>query len=87
MWSEVIGSVGVGLLLVAFILNLAKKLSERHPVYLIMNILGCVLAAWYAWVGQQVPFIILEGVWGVAAGVKLVGIAIQKKTPAESGSP
>ena len=85
MWLEIIGSTGVGLLLLAFVLNLAKKLSEQHPAYLIMNIAGCGLAAWYAWVGHQVPFIILEGVWGLAATIKLVVSVGKKKTPAEAG--
>lgn len=85
MWPEIIGSTGVGLLLLAFVLNLARKLSARHPVYLLLNVVGCALAAWYAWVGQAVPFIVLEGVWGLAALAKLVSLGRQKKTPAEAG--
>jgi hypothetical protein len=69
--AQLIGSIGVGLLLAAFVLNLARKLNERHPVYLLMNVVGCVLACFYAWVGGQIPFVILEGVWGTAALVKL----------------
>ena len=85
MWSEIAGSFGVGLLLIAFILNLMKKLSARHPAYLILNILGCSITAWYAWTGHQIPFVILEIVWGLAALAKLVLVVIQKKTPAEAG--
>jgi len=81
MSPELIGSVGVGLLLVAFVLNLARKLSERHPLYLIMNVLGCALAAWYAWVGEQIPFVVLETVWGAAAVIKLAMVA-KTKAPA-----
>lgn len=85
MSPELIGSLGVSLLLIAFVLNLARRLSERHPVYLLMNVFGCALAAWYAWVGQQVPFVVLETVWGVAALVKL-GLVFIKKAPAETGA-
>ena len=85
MSPELIGSLGVSLLLLAFVLNLARRLSERHPVYLLMNVLGCALAAWYAWVGQQVPFVVLETVWGVAALLKLLLVTI-KKAPAETGA-
>lgn len=85
MWSEIAGSVGVGLLLVAFILNLLKKLSARHPAYLTLNIIGCSITAWYAWAGEQIPFVILEIVWGLAALVKLVSVVTQEKTPAEAG--
>jgi hypothetical protein len=85
MWSQIIGSVGVGLLLLAFVLNLARKVSEHDRIYLILNIVGCALAAWYAWVGQQVPFIVLEGVWGLVALARLLSLIRQKKTPAEAG--
>lgn len=72
MSSEVIGSVGVGLILMAFLLNLAGKVSERHPLYLSMNIVGAGMACWYAWVGDSIPFVILEGVWCAAALARLV---------------
>ena len=85
MSPELIGSLGVGLLLLAFVLNLARKLSERHPAYLIMNVAGCALAAWYAWVGEQVPFVVLETVWGLAAAIKL-GFVLIKKAPVETGA-
>jgi hypothetical protein len=75
MSPAVIGSCGVGLLLAAFVLNLARKLSERHPLYLTMNAIGAFLAAWYAYAGQALPFVILESVWGTAALVRLIGVA------------
>ena len=68
----VIGSFGVGLLLIAFGLNLVGKLSERSVAYLSMNIVGALLAAWYAWADGAVPFLILEIVWALTAFVRLV---------------
>ncbi len=72
MLPVIIGSLGVGLLLLAFVLNLLKKVHESHPVYLIMNVTGAGLAAWYAWAGGVYPFVILESVWGAAALVRLI---------------
>jgi hypothetical protein len=74
MSPVVIGSAGVGLLLLAFVLNLARAVTERSPIYLLMNITGSGLAAWYAWVGGVIPFVILELFWGVTAGARLVMI-------------
>lgn len=72
MTPVVIGSIGVALLLIAFGLNLVRKLSERSVTYLSMNIVGALLAAWYAWAGGAVPFLILEFVWALTAAVRLV---------------
>jgi hypothetical protein len=80
----IIGSTGVGILLLAFVLNLVQKLSERSPAYLIMNFCGSILAAWYAWAGGIVPFVVLEIVWGGAALTRL--ILVLKKNSRRNGS-
>lgn len=69
-----IGSVGVGLLLIAFVLNLLKVLSERGRVYLLMNFVGASLACWYAWQGRVIPFVVLEAVWGLTALVRMFSV-------------
>lgn len=82
MTSLLIGSFGVGLLLVAFVLNVLKRLGESSPVYLIMNIVGAGLSCWYAWVSGIVPFVILVGVWAGAALARFMGLVVTK-----TGSP
>ncbi len=72
MASMIIGSCGVGLLLLAFVLNMTRRLTENSPAYLLMNLLGAGMAAWYAFAGGVIPFVILEIVWGGAALVRLV---------------
>lgn len=71
MIGTIIGSVGVGLLLLAFVLNLRRTLTENSSVYLGMNIIGSGLAAIYAAMSGSIPFIILEAVWGGAAALRL----------------
>ena len=70
--SVAFGITGVTLLLVAFFLNLIGRLSEQGRVYLWMNIAGAYFAAWYAWVGGQIPFVVLESVWGTVALIRLL---------------
>lgn len=77
MSAQIIGSVGVGVLLLAFVLNLLNKLSERSRVYLLMNLIGAAMSAWYALVGNLVPFVVLEGVWAAVALVRL-GFTLRK---------
>jgi len=70
--AQLAGSIGVGLLLLAFVLNLLKVLSESDRKYLAMNVAGAGLAAWYALAGGSIPFVILESVWGLAALIRLI---------------
>ena len=72
MSPVIIGSVGVALLLIAFVLNLMRVVTERGSIYLLMNLIGSLMAAWYAWVGGSIPFVVLELTWGIAALVRLV---------------
>jgi hypothetical protein len=72
MSSLLLGSIGVSLLLLAFALNLLRRLSETNPIYLVMNVIGALLAAWYAYSGDVMPFVVLELVWAVTALVRLI---------------
>lgn len=73
----VVGSLGVGLLLVAFVLHVMNRMDENGAAYLVMNIVGAGLSCWYAWVSGIVPFVILEGVWAGAAMVRLVSLKMK----------
>ncbi len=75
MISMIIGTVGVSFLLIAFGLNTSQKLSELSKTYLIMNIVGSLMAAWYAYAGEVYPFIVLEIVWATVALVRLIKVA------------
>lgn len=72
-----LGSLGVATVLLAFVLNLAGKLSENSTPYLVLNILGAGLAGWYAWQEKVIPLFILEVVWGLAAVIKMLSNYIQ----------
>lgn len=72
MFGTIVGSLGVGLLLLAFVLNLRRTLSEDSAMYLVLNLVGAGLAAIYAFVTGSVPFVILELVWAGAALVRLL---------------
>ena len=61
--SDWIGFMGVAVLLVAFLLNLLKKISSNSLAYILMNIVGAGLACLASWLIHYIPFVILEGVW------------------------
>jgi len=70
-FSTWIGSTGVTLLLVAFVLNLLKVLSPDGRLYSVLNLVGAGFACWSSWLIQFMPFVVLEGVWALAAAVAL----------------
>lgn len=72
--ADWIGSVGVSILLVAFLLNLLKKIAQDSVSYVVMNLIGALLAGLASWMINYTPFIILEAVWVFVSMVSLVSI-------------
>lgn len=78
MSAQVLGIIGVGMLLTGFGLNLVGWLSEKSPIYLLLNLVGALLAAVYAWSGGLIPFVVLELVWALVALWRLVQLSLKK---------
>ena len=72
--GELVGTIGVSILLIAFGLNLIKKLSATSVSYLTMNILGALLAGISSYLIEFWPFVVLEGVWTIASLVMLINV-------------
>ena len=69
--SDIIASIGVIILLIAFLLNLYKKLSTESKTYSILNFIGAGICCFASWMVSFYPFVILEGVWAFVALVSL----------------
>ena len=72
--ADWIGSVGVSILLVAFLLNLLKRIAQDSVCYASMNLIGALLAGLASWMINYTPFIILEAVWVLVSMVSLISI-------------
>ena len=70
--AELIGFVGVALILVSFVANLAGAMDSRGVPYLSLNFVGAALACLSSLLVAFMPFVLLEGVW---AAVALFGLA------------
>jgi hypothetical protein len=73
--NDLIGACGVAILLLAFLLNLAGKISKDGLLYILLNIIGAGLACLASWLIRYIPFVILEASWtlvSVGALVKLL---------------
>jgi len=65
--SDAIGTLGVSTLLIAFVLNQRRTLSEHSRAFLAMNLVGALLCAYSAWLVRFMPFVVLESVWAAVA--------------------
>ncbi len=70
--SELIGFIGVGLLLIAFVLSQTKKITTSHKGYNALNFIGAALACYSSWLIQFIPFVILEGIWALVSLIALL---------------
>ncbi|MGQ0737628.1 MAG: CBU_0592 family membrane protein [Bacteroidota bacterium] len=62
-YNDIIGSVGVGLILVAYFLSTEKLLKQDGKLYFVLNIIGAGLATGASLLIGYWPFVILEGTW------------------------
>jgi hypothetical protein len=69
--SNIIGSVGVLLLLVAYFMSLFKFLRSESKIYGLLNVVGAALACYASVMIDYIPFVILEGMWALVA---LIGL-------------
>jgi hypothetical protein len=69
--ETLIGSLGVALLLLAFLLNLARVLTTESYPYTALNFAGASLAGFASYLIGFMPFVVLEGTWATVAAVAL----------------
>jgi hypothetical protein len=62
-FTDIIGSVGVGLILLAYFLSTEKLMRSDSKMYFVLNIIGAGLATTASLMINYWPFVILEGTW------------------------
>ncbi|CAN1569671.1 hypothetical protein MCETHM1_03114 [Flavobacteriaceae bacterium] len=79
-YDDIIGSIGVGIILIAYFLNIFSFIPKEGKFYFILNIIGASIACYASVLINYIPFIILEGTWGI---VSLFGLiqSIKNKNP------
>lgn len=76
--TDVIGFIGVTILLVAFFLQLIDKISKDHYPYILMNLFGAALSCFASVLLNYWPFIVLEGTWTLVSTWGLLQLATKK---------
>lgn len=62
-YNDIIGSFGVGLILVAYFLNTEKMLPKDGKLFFVLNIIGAAFACYASFLINYWPFVILEATW------------------------
>lgn len=70
-YKDIIGTVGVGLILLAYFCQTFGWLSGKSKPFFLLNMAGAGLACYASYLISYLPFVILEGVWFL---VSLIGL-------------
>ena len=73
--SDIIASIGVIILLIAFLLNLYKKIPANSKIYTFMNFLGAAICGFSSYLISFYPFVVLESIWAIFALVSLIMVS------------
>jgi hypothetical protein len=68
-YNDIIGTGGVGLILLAYFLNIFSFIPKEGNLFFIMNIIGAALACYASVLINYIPFIVLEAVWCIVSVV------------------
>jgi hypothetical protein len=67
LYNDIIGTIGVGLILIAYFLNIFSFIEKDGKLYFLMNIFGASLACYASLLINYKPFIIIEGTWVIVS--------------------
>jgi hypothetical protein len=62
-YNDIIGIIGVGLILLAYFCNTFGWINGKSKVFFLLNIIGAGLACYASYLINYWPFVILEGTW------------------------
>ena len=64
---DLIGFIGVLLILIAYFLNLTHRISAGDIRYILLNLIGAILACIASLLMKYFPFVLLEGTWTIVS--------------------
>jgi len=71
-YNDIIGTVGVGLILLAYFCNTFGWINGKSKLFFLLNIAGGGLASYASLLINYWPFVILEGTWFLVSVIGLV---------------
>jgi hypothetical protein len=71
-YNDIIGSIGVGLILLAYCGNTFSLIPGEGKLFFILNVIGAGLACYASLLINYWPFVILEGIWTLVSIIGLI---------------
>jgi hypothetical protein len=78
--QNIIASVGVGILLIAFFLNSFGYISNKNKWYAILNAVGGIISCYASWLADFYPFVVLNIIWSFTAILSLIKKDVSRET-------
>lgn len=66
-YSDIVGTIGVGLILLAYFANTFSIIPKEGKLFFLLNIIGAGLACYASYIINYWPFVILEATWVVVS--------------------
>ncbi|TMI65649.1 MAG: hypothetical protein E6H07_06990 [Bacteroidetes bacterium] len=66
-YNDWIGTLGVGIILLAYFFNTIKMIPENGRLFFVLNTLGGALSCYAAVLIDFIPFVVLEAIWTVVS--------------------
>ena len=71
-YNDWIGTVGVGIILLAYFFNTMKWIPENGKLFFILNTVGGALSCYAAVLINFMPFVVLEAIWTIVSVYGLI---------------
>lgn len=71
-FNDIIGTIGVGIILIAYFLNNFSFIKRNGNLYFVLNIIGASIACYTSLLINYIPFVILEGTWAFISVISLL---------------
>jgi len=78
--NDIIGSIGVGITLLAYFLSVFSLIQKEGALFFWMNIIGSGIACFASVLIEFWPFVVLEGSWVI---ISIIGLVKSIKKPQE----
>jgi hypothetical protein len=71
-FDDSIGTIGVGIILIAYFLNNFSFIQRNGNLYFLLNIIGASIACYASYLIDYIPFVVLEATWAIISCIGLV---------------
>jgi hypothetical protein len=66
-YNDWIGTIGVGIILLAYFFNTTKMVPENGKLFFLLNVVGGALSCYAAVLINFIPFMVLEAIWTIVS--------------------